>query len=300
MFEFKNLTIEDRAIVQPLLQQFSQQLCNFSFANQIIWEEAFHSKFVIVDDMLILRFQLNEDHYFHFPMGKGDVKLMIEKMMKYAKTQNIKFCLSPLTEEMKLFLETNFPNQFTFTTSRNFYDYLYLTKDLIELKGKQYQSKRNHINKFKKMYAYAYAPITRHDINDCLTTHEQWIEEQNCGGEKCPFEQETCAVKIALNNFEAIGMQGGLIRVDGKVVAFTLGQAINDTTFDVCIEKALAEYEGVYAIINQQFLEHQVVDFPFVNREEDLGIEGLRKAKLSYHPYQLLVKYRAMAGGKND
>ena len=297
MFEFKKLTTKDRAIVQPLLQQTPSQLCNLSFANQIIWEESFRSKFALLDGMLILCFQINDESYFNFPIGTGDVKQTLEKMRKYAKLQNIKFCLSPLTEEMKLFLETNFPDQFTFTTSRNFYDYLYLTQDLIELKGKHYQSKRNHINKFKKMYAYTYAPICCQDIDDCLKTHEQWIEEQDCGGKKCTFEQETCAVKIALNNFEAIGMQGGLIRVDGKVVAFTLGQAINDMTFDVCIEKALSEYEGVYAIINQQFLEHQVADFPFVNREEDLGIEGLRKAKLSYRPHRLLAKYRAIDNG---
>jgi hypothetical protein len=293
MFQFKNLTVKDRGVVQPFLQQSPQQLCNFSFANQIIWEETFHSKFAMVDEMLILRFQLNEEPYFHFPMGRGDKKPMIEKMREYAKRQNIKFCLLPLSEEMKLFLETNFPNQFIFTSSRNYYDYLYKTKDLIELKGRHYQPKRNHINKFKKRYNYIYSPITQQDIKDCLDMHEQWIVEQDCGEEKCPFEQETCAVKIALNNFDAIGMQGGLLRVDGKVIAFTLGQPINNTTFDVCIEKALAQYEGAYSMINQQFLEHQAADFQFVNREEDLGIEGLRKAKLSYKPYQLLAKYRA-------
>jgi len=294
MFEFKNLTTEHRTIVQPLLQQSPHQLCNFSFANQIIWGEAFLPQFALLDGMLILRFQVNNEPYFNFPIGTGNAKQTLQKMMDYAKTQKIKLCLSPLTEEMKLFLETHFPNQFSFSTSRNFYDYLYRTQDLIALHGKHYQPKRNHINKFKKMYAYTYAPITPQDIADCLQTHEQWIEEQNCGGEKCSFEQETCAVKIALNNFEAIGMQGGLLRVDGKVVAFTLGQAINNFTFDVCIEKALTAYEGAYAVINQQFLEHQVADYPFVNREEDLGIEGLRKAKLSYHPYQLLAKYRAV------
>lgn len=293
MFEFKNLTIEDRAVVQPLLQQSPHQLCNFSFATHILWGETFHSQFAIVDGMLIIRFQMNDNPYFLFPIGTGDAKRMVEKMMEYAKMQKIQFCLSPLTEEMKLFVETNFPNRFTFSTSRNYCDYLYQTSDLIALKGRQYQSKRNHINKFKKLYAYVYAPVTRRNVNDCLTAHEQWIEEQNCGGKNCSFEQETCAVKIALNNFEAIGMQGGLIRVDGKVAAFTLGQAINETTFDVCIEKALSQYEGAYSIINQQFLEHQVADYRFVNREEDLGIEGLRKAKLSYHPYRLLVKYRA-------
>jgi hypothetical protein len=293
MFQFQNLTVKDRSVVQPLLQQSLHPLCNFSFANQIIWEESFHSKFAIVGDMLILHFQLNEEPYFHFPIGRGNTKQMLEKMMEYAQSRKIKFCLMPLTEEMKSFLEENFPKRFTFTASRDYSDYLYQTKDLIELKGKQYQSKRNHINKFKKMYNYVYATITQQDIVDCLETHEQWIEEQNCSGENCPFEQETCAVKIALNNFEAIGMTGGLIRVEGKVAAFTLGQAINNTTFDICVEKALSQYEGAYSIINQQFLEHHVADFPFVNREEDLGIEGLRKAKLSYHPHQLLVKYRA-------
>jgi len=293
MLVFKNLTIENRAEIQPMLLQSSYPLSNFSFANQVIWAETFHPKFTIIDDMLISLFRIKKESYFHFPIGKGDVKSALDEMMKYAKKMNTPCCIAALTEDMKLFLETNFPNQFTFTTSRNFYDYLHKTKDLIELKGKQYQSKRNHINKFKKMYSYVYAPITYRDIDDCLETHEQWIDEQDCGGKRCTFEQETCAVKIALNLFDKIGMQGGLMRVDGKVIAFTLGQAISDTVYDICIEKALSEYEGAYAIINQQFLEHQVADYLFVNREEDLGIEGLRKAKLSYHPYQLIPKYSA-------
>ena len=293
MLEFKDITISDRSVVQPFLQQSPHRLCNFSFANQVIWQESFHSKFTIEDEMLILHFQLNGEPYFNFPIGRGDAKQTLEKMMKYAKMQKIKFCLSPLTEEMKAFLETNYLNLFSFATSRNYYDYLYQTKDLIALQGRHYQPKRNHINRFKKLYNYTYMPIIQQDISDCLQTHEQWIAEQNCK-EDCPFEQETCAVKIALNNFEAIGMTGGLIRVDGKVAAFTLGQAINDTTFDICIEKALSQYEGAYSAINQLFLENHVANFPFVNREEDLGIEGLRKAKLSYHPHQLLVKYRAV------
>jgi len=294
MFQFKELTIKDRPVVQPILLQSAAPLANFSFANQIIWAETFCPKFAIVDEMLIIRFQVNNVICFHFPMGKGDAKSALETMMNYANRQKIKFCLLPITEEMKLFLETNFPNRFQFTTSRDSYDYLHKTNDLIELKGRHYQSKRNHINKFKKLYSYQYAPITRRDIADCLEMHQQWIDEQDCGGENCTFEQETCAVKLAFQHFEAIGMQGGLVRVDGKVVAFTLGQPITDTVFDICIEKALTEYEGAYTIINQQFLEHQVSDYPFVNREEDLGIEGLRKAKLSYQPHRLLVKYRAV------
>jgi len=291
MLDFKRLTVEDRCIVQPLLQQSQSNLCNFSFANQIMWEETFHSQFALLDEMLIIRFQLNGKTHFYFPIGQGDVKQTLEKMMHYAQMQNIKFRMCPITEEKKAFLEENYPNQFIFSTSRDYADYLYKTQDLIELKGKDYQPKRNHINKFKKLYNYTFDPLTQQDIGDCLQMLEQWTVEQNCGKENCSFEQETCAAKIALNQFDAIGMQGGVLRVDGKVAAFTLGQVISADTFGVCVEKALSQYNGAYAMINQQFLEHQVADFPFVNREEDLGVAGLRKAKLSYRPYKLLTKY---------
>jgi hypothetical protein len=130
------------------------------------------------------------------------------------------------------------------------------------------------------------------DIPACLEMHRQW-SILHCQKENTTLESESCATRKALQLFNQLELKGGVLRVDGKVIAFTLGQAINPTTFDICIEKALSDYEGAYPMINQQFLKHQLSNYIYVNREEDLGEEGLRKAKLSYHPLKLVSKYNA-------
>jgi hypothetical protein len=163
-------------------------------------------------------------------------------------------------------------------------------QDLLLLQGKKYQPKRNHINKFKKLYNYQYNNMTQEDIPECIEMHKQWVLT-HCKRGSTGFDNETCATSKALQLFSKLELKGGVLRVDGKVVAFTIGSAINHSTFDVCIEKALPCYDGAYSMINQQFVEHQLTAYQYINREEDAGEEGLRKAKLSYHPVKLIDKY---------
>ena len=293
MFSFKLIKLEDKPILQPILSQIPYQLCNFTFANMMIWGAAYSPAYCMIDGMLCILSQPEEGKYFNFPLGNGNEKQVIDKLMDYARKQNIPFVMINLTEEMKAKLETFYPNKFEFSLSEDYSDYLYNVEDLLHLQGKKYQPKRNHINKFKRLYPdYTYNSMTVADLEQCSEMHKQWAKD-HCEHENETLENETCATKKALSLLDRLDFKGGVLRVNGNVAAFTLGQAINSNTFDICIEKAMSEYEGAYPMINQLFLENQLSSYTFVNREEDLGEEGLRKAKLSYYPVKMISKYTA-------
>jgi hypothetical protein len=292
MLSFKLIKLEDKSVLQPFVSQLPHQLCNFTFTNMIIWGNLYSPAYTIVDEMLVIISQPPGKHYFNFPLGFGEIKPVMDKLIRYAKEKEIPFKMTSVTDEMKILLEEYYPDQFLFSYSRDYSDYLYNTQPLIHLQGKKYQAKRNHINKFKKLYNYQYHPMGEADLEECLEMHQQWAI-LHCKKENTSVGSDNCATRKALQLFKRLDLKGGVLRVDGKVIAFTLGQAINDTTFDICVEKALSDYEGAYPMINQQFLEDQVSEYPYVNREEDMGEEGLRKAKLSYHPFKIVSKYKA-------
>ncbi len=185
-----------------------------------------------------------------------------------------------------------FGDAFTYEHSRDSDDYIYSQQDLATLAGRAFHAKRNHVNRFKATYRWSYEPVTRENIPECLEVSHEWCM-RNGVCEDHDVQNEKCAVKAYFEGFEQMGGRGGLLRVEGKPVAFTAGapQYEGSDTFIVHFEKALADYNGVYATINQLFVENTLGDFAFVNREEDMGLEGLRKAKLSYNPVLLLPKY---------
>lgn len=182
--------------------------------------------------------------------------------------------------------------KFQFTADRDYADYLYLRTDLATLAGKKFQSKRNHVNKFKRTYNYEYTPITPDRIQECLDLEAEWCKANNCDQHE-GTGNERRALVYALHNFEELGLTGGILHVDGKIAAFTFGMPINQDTFGVHVEKADTSINGAYAMINYEFANHIPEQYVYLNREEDLGIEGLRKAKLSYQPAIIMEKYVA-------
>lgn len=194
---------------------------------------------------------------------------------------------------MKEEIEKLMPGKFEFSSSRDYVDYVYLRTDLAELKGKKFQPKRNHVNKFYKTYTnYEYMPITTDRINECLKLEEEWCKANDCGPQN-GLGNERKSLTYALNHFEELGLSGGILYVNDKIAAFTFGMPINQQTFGVHVEKADTQIEGAYNVINQEFARHIPEQYIYLNREEDLGLEGLRKAKLSYQPAILLEKNMA-------
>ena len=170
----------------------------------------------------------------------------------------------------------------------------YLREDLATLKGKKYQAKRNHINKFNKKFAYEYIPITPELVPECLQLECKWYKANREDNDEEDLNDERRSIIYALNHYDELGLIGGAICVDHQIVAFTFGAPINHNTFGVHVEKANVNYEGAYAVINKEFASHLPEKYTYVNREEDLGIPGLRQAKLSYNPFILLEKSAAI------
>ena len=169
-------------------------------------------------------------------------------------------------------------------------DYLYNSSDLIGLRGKKYDGKRNHINKFNRMHTYEYVPLECSLLDECIRIMEEWCAEKNCNCQDGDYCERLANMEL-LKNFKVLGCKGALIKADGKFEAFTVGEMLTGDTAVIHIEKAKSSIDGLYTLINQQFASREWSGTTYINREQDLGKEGMRKAKLSYHPVRLIDKY---------
>jgi len=181
-------------------------------------------------------------------------------------------------------------NRFTIEPDRDNWDYVYLVRDLIELAGERHHGKRNHIAQFRAEHTFEYRRLTPDLIPGCTEVQDLWCDERHCDL-VATLRAESRAVKEALGELERLSAIGGCILIEGKVQAFTLGEPLNDDTVTIHIEKANSAFHGLYQLINQQFLEHEWQGYAYVNRQQDLGIEGLRRAKESYHPHHMVEKH---------
>lgn len=290
MLTFKEITLQDKDLIQSFTLDSPRRNCDLSFTNLCSWRFLYHTKYAVYDGFLILRFYAEDELAYMMPVGNGDLRKVLEKIIEDAREQGKPFIMLGVCPVMKEDIESAMPGQFTFTSDRDYADYIYLREDLATLKGKKFQSKRNHINRFLKTYTdYEYKPITPELIPECLALEAEWCRANNCQEEKA-LAAERESLTYALNHFEELGLSGGVLHVNGKIAAFTFGAPINRQTFDVCVEKADTEIEGAYTMINFEFARHIPGQYIYINREEDLGIEGLRKAKLSYQPEIILEK----------
>ena len=223
----------------------------------------------------------------------------LDALEQDAAERSIPFVIVSVAEPMIERIEAVRPGKFTFShDSEDGDDYIYLAEKLRTLSGKKLQSKRNLVNRFKTAYEgrWSYEDMTRENIKDAFAFHIHWCNLNGCARER-DFEGETCAIVQALHNFDYLNLRGGLLRLDGEVIAFTFGCKATPDMFVVQIEKADHTIQGAYQMINQQFVQRNCNDVEYVNREEDLGLEGLRKAKKSYYPVMRGVKYMAVPKG---
>lgn len=290
MIPFKDIDISDKETICNFTLHSAWQNCDFSFSNLCSWRFLYNTQFAIVDGFLLLKFWVDGELCYMMPIGKGDLRKIILRLMEDAKKEEAEFCMIGNTEEMCRLLEVAFPGRFSFSADRDFADYLYLREELSALSGKKYQAKRNHVNKFKRSYNYNYLPITTARIKECLELEAEWCKVNNCQQME-GTGNERRALVYALHHFDELGLTGGILHVDEKIVAFTFGMPINQNTFGIHVEKADTRIDGAYAMINYEFANHIPEQYIYLNREEDLGIEGLRKAKLSYQPIRILEKF---------
>ena len=292
MISFKDIELTDKEVITSYTQNSPRRNCDLSFSNLCSWRFLYDTQFAVQDGFLILKFWAGDKLVYMMPVGNGDLKKVLEDMIEDAGQEGERFCMLGVCAGMRADLEAIMPGKFHFEADRDYADYLYLRTDLSTLAGKKFQAKRNHLNKFRRTYNYEYVPLTPDRIRECLVLEAEWGYVNNCDQHE-GTGNERRALIYALHNFEALGLTGGILHVDGKIVAFTFGMPINQDTFGVHVEKADTSIDGAYAMINYEFANHIPEQYIYVNREEDLGIEGLRKAKLSYQPTIILEKYMA-------
>lgn len=266
-----------------------------AFGTYFVWSECYGTKIHMDENFALIKTEKNALNYY-FPVGKlsdEELKKAIHYMIEDCKNNNQKdFKIARLNKEDVQSLGRIMPGEFEINETRERFEYIYNSEDLANLKGKKYHGKRNHVSKFKNLYDWTYEKIVPEKKEIYMNFFEKWFEK-NSEKEGTDFIEEFKAIKKSFENYEKLEFEGGTILVDGQIVACTIGEKINNDNFVVHFEKALTEFEGAYTIINQEFSKTLEQRFKFINREEDLGIEGLRKAKLSYKPFLLLEKYDA-------
>ena len=287
--EFRKPVIEDKAMVTGYIKQKKTRSCEDTFGNLLLWARFYDVQIAEVEGCLVAA-TVGEELSFHYPYGRGNVKKCIEALESYSESCGKEFQMHCVTPEEFEELERMFPGEFEIEYEREYADYVYEAEKLRTLSGKKYHGKKNHVNRFKKTYEnWEYVSLNKDNVEEAFQLLLQWKNLNLCH-ENHDKNAESCVACNYLRLLEELGVVGGILRVDGKAVAFTIGDQVCDDTMVVHIEKALTEYDGAYAMINQQFVEHECAQVTYVNREDDMGDEGLRKAKLSYHPVFFVEK----------
>lgn len=289
---FKIPTMEDADILRQYLQYNTNYGCEYSLANNILWAEYYNTGFDIIEDNLIFG-ALSEagdlPASVSFPVGGNDLKKTLDTVFEMYRKAGKQPVISSVSEVNFNKIQEWYPNEFEITYERDKADYIYTSERLAFLAGKKMHAKRNHINRFVEMFPdYVYEKIDDDNYMECARYAHKWAVKNALMDEGKLYEETI--IKKALFNREKLGLKGALIRLGGEVVAFTLGEYLTEHVFVVHFEKAEADIQGAYAIINRDFVRNELTDYKYINREEDLGIEGLRKAKLSYRPDIILEK----------
>lgn len=296
MIAFKPIRIEDRATIERYTMRSAETTdCDLAFANMFCWQPVFHSAWAEVEGFLVIRFHIDGSERIGYmqPVGEGDFTRIVPLLREDAHAHGQRLRIIGLTDRGCEKLRTAYAGAFAFESARAQSDYLYSADDLRNLTGRRYQPKRNHINRFTAEYPdYRYEELTPDRFDECMRLEREWRSAREGHTSELCAEQQ--AMQRGFAHYAELGLRGGCICVGEKLVAFTYGSAVNARTFDTHFEKADTAYDGAFTVINKLFAQNLPEQFTLINREEDLGIDGLRRAKLSYHPVQIAPKHRAI------
>lgn len=294
---FKEININTKNELQPFFDIVDYEACEYCFTTLYMWQHAYKTGYYLSDDFAVIVGEYEGDSFSIQPLAKKEnLKKAIDFIINHFKDENKKICFRGVTKEVMEVLKNSYPDSFKYIEERDLFDYIYDAESLRSLAGRKNQKKRNHINYFLKEYEnrFEYRVLNKENFNECLELMKSWTinkEEQNELDES--IDDELIGIKKIFNNYDELKDKVKIagIYIDNNLEAFTIGELLNENMALVHIEKANPDIRGLYPYINQQFILNEFNDVEFVNREEDLGIEGLRKAKLSYHPVRFIEKY---------
>ena len=294
---FKDIDMDAREELNPYFDLVDYEACEYCFNTLFMWQHLYKTGYYIGDGFAVIVAEYEGDTFSILPLAKKEDMLgVIKFIVEYFEKENKKIYFRGITKEVVEVLKVDYPGKFEYIEERDLFDYIYDGESMRTLAGRKNVKKRNHINYFLKEYAdrFEYRQLDENDFDDCLEVMNEWTsnkEENNAVDED--MEEELIGIKKLFANYSVLKdrLKIGGIFIDNKLQAFTMGEYLNPDMALIHIEKANPNIRGLYPYINQQFLVHEFSDVDFVNREEDLGIECLRKAKLSYHPVRFVEKY---------
>ena len=291
MIDFQPLELAQKPRYDALLGCSGERGCEYSFANLYMWGR---QRAAFVNGNLVLFSQYNRRSVYPFPVGCGDLTATLEAIIHDAKARGIPCRLCGLTQANCETLETLFPGKFRFHHDRDSFDYIYDINHLADLPGRKFQRKRNHLNRFLQMHPdYRVEPITAENQPQVEAFVARWYELRLQEDPHGDFHMEQAAFRKAMRHWEALEMEGLVLYDGGEMLAMTMGSRLSTCTFDEHFEKALDRNDGAYGAINREFARYLRDKYPalrWLNREDDMGLEGLRKAKLSYNPDHMVEK----------
>ena len=291
MINFKPIKPEHKELYRNYLMSGSERGCEFSFANLYLWGR---QNAAIIHDHLVLFSQFNRRSVYPYPAGSGDKKPVLDAIIADAKERGISCRITGLNDERRETLETLYPNMFRYHCDRDSFDYVYDINDLADLPGRKYQKKRNHCNRFRSDYPdYHVEPLCADNLPLVQAMIENWYKTKLLENPESDFIMEQTALSKALRSYESLDMEGLVLFSGNEILGVTLGSPLSPDTYDIHFEKAKGDVNGAYAIINYEFARYLREKHPhihYLNREEDMGIEGLRIAKERYFPHHMVGK----------
>lgn len=274
------------------LGSYQPEISELTFTNFFIWRSHYRFQWSSYKDWLLVMGQEEEKGFFAVePIGNSPRQEVTFMLLKWLKEQ--KGASPPRIEraDKRLVAELEGAENILVEPSRDHFDYVYLRDELVELAGNKYRSKRNNINKLLRLYSVAYEPLSKEHVAECLELQEKWCNQRRCRAD-LNLMGEWEAIREILAHYESLDLRGGVILINGRVEAFTIGETLNPDTAVIHIEKANGDISGLYAIVNQQCCDKCWGDVKYINREQDLGMSSLREAKLSYYPDHFVEKFR--------
>jgi hypothetical protein len=294
MIQFKTLELSDKDIFEKYIKDYKFSTYEYSFLTLYLWKNLFKVEFGFFDEVLIIK--KTESHtgtYFMEPIGykEDNLKTVIDELLKIKQEDsNIKALFRDIEESFLIKLKELYGERITIEEDEDNYDYIYESEKLISLSGKKLHSKKNKYNQFIKTYDYEVKDIRdKAVIDDCIEFEAKWNLDKNNLDDQLVIEEQ--GIRSVLENLQVLNAIGMAVYVQGEIAGFTIGEIVNKEMAIVHIEKGDVSYQGIYAFINKTFVEQYLSEINYVNREEDRGVAGLRKAKLAYHPVRLERKY---------
>lgn len=294
MIQFQRLDPAQKAEYDRYLKTSSQRGCGYSFANLNMWGR---QRGAFLEGFLVLFSQFDRRSVYPFPIGEGDLRPVLDAIIQDARERGIPCCFYSMTKADCDTLEQLYPGRFRFHSDRDTFDYIYHIDDLADLRGRKYQRKRNHLHRFQAAHPdYTAEPLTKDNLPAVRELVDNWFAQRLHEDPHEDFHLERIALERAFADPDKLGLEGLVLRDGDEILAMTMGSALSEDTFDIHFEKARLDVEGAYTAINFEFARYLRSRYPalrYLNREDDMGLEGLRKAKLSYYPVLILEKYWA-------